>query len=53
MIASFTALAVIRDSLQAGRIMVDHTWLMIFTFGLIIYLGIRTLKKKTTILNTA
>ncbi len=35
MIASFTALAVIRDSLQAGRIIVDQTWLMIFSFGLV------------------
>ena len=52
MIASFTALAIIRDSLQAGRIIVDHTWLMIFIFGLIIYLTLRTLKKKTQLLST-
>ncbi len=52
MIASFTGLAVIRDSLQAGSIMVDRTWLMIFIFGLIIYLILRTLKKKTKILIT-
>ena len=32
--------------------MVDPTWLMIFIFGLIIYLTIRTLKKKTKILST-
>lgn len=52
MIASFTALAIIRDSLHAGKIVVDQTWLMIFTFGLIIYLTIRTLKKKTQLLST-
>jgi len=53
MIASFTALAIFRDSLQSGRIILDKTWLMIFFFGLIVYLAIRTLKKKTTILSTA
>jgi protein-S-isoprenylcysteine O-methyltransferase Ste14 len=53
MVASFTALAIIRDSLQRGRIFLDQTWLMIFVFGLIVYLTIRTLKKKTRILSTA
>ena len=52
MIASFTALAIIRDSLQSWENYVDQTWLMIFTIGLIIYLTIRTLKKKTQILST-
>jgi protein-S-isoprenylcysteine O-methyltransferase Ste14 len=52
MIASFTALAIIRDSLQAGKISLDQTWLMIFAFGLIIYLTLRTLKKKTQLLST-
>lgn len=52
MIASFTALAIIRDSLQAGRITIDQTWLIIFSFGLIIYLTLRTLKKKTQLLST-
>jgi len=51
-VASFTALALIRDSLQRGNISLDQTWLMIFVFGLIVYLTIRTLKKKTKILST-
>ena len=50
--ASFTALALIRDSLYHGRIFLDKTWLVIFVVGLIIYLGIRILKKKTKILST-
>jgi protein-S-isoprenylcysteine O-methyltransferase Ste14 len=52
MIASYTALAIIRDSLQSGRIILDKTWIIIFLAGLIIYLTIRTLKKKTKILST-
>jgi len=53
MIASFSALAVFRDSLQSGKIIFDQTWLKIFSFGLIIYLIIRFLKKKTNFLKTA
>jgi len=51
-IASFTVLAIIRDSLQKGTLVLDKTWLMIFIISLIIYLTIRTLKKKTEILST-
>jgi protein-S-isoprenylcysteine O-methyltransferase Ste14 len=51
-LASFTALAVIKDSWQAGRIMVDPTWLKVFMAGLIIYVGLRFLKKKTRLLST-
>jgi hypothetical protein len=51
-IASFTALALIRDSLQHGRLYLDQTWLVIFLMGLSIYLGLRTLKKKTRVLST-
>jgi protein-S-isoprenylcysteine O-methyltransferase Ste14 len=52
-IASFTVLALIRDSLQSGTLLLDKTWLTIFIAGLIIYLSIRTLKKKTRLLSTA
>ncbi len=52
-IASFTALAVIRDSLHNGGLVFDKTWLKIFICGLILYSVIRTLKKKTRILSTA
>jgi protein-S-isoprenylcysteine O-methyltransferase Ste14 len=51
-IASFTALALIRDSWQSKRIVFDKTWLKIFIIGLIIYLTVRFLKKKTKILST-
>lgn len=51
-IASFTALALIRDSLRHGRLFLDLTWLIIFLVGLSLYLGLRTLKKKTRILST-
>lgn len=53
MIASYTALAVIRDSLQHGRFYLDLIWLKLFIVGLIIYLTIRIMKKKTKILSTA
>ncbi len=52
-IASFTALTIIRDLIQIGSISLDKTWLIIFFGGLIIYLLLRTLKKKTQILSTA
>ena len=51
-ITSFTVLAIIRDSLQRGTLVLDKAWLMIFAVSLIIYLTIRTLKKKTQILST-
>lgn len=51
-ITSFTVLEIIRDSLQRGTLVLDQAWLMIFTVSLIIYLTIRTLKKKTQILRT-
>lgn len=51
-VASFTVLAISKDILQAGKIVLDQTWLKIFLAGLIIYLTIRTIKKKTKILST-
>ncbi len=51
-ITSFTVLAILRDSLQNGRLILDQNWLVIFGVTLAIYLGIRTLKKKTQILST-
>ncbi len=51
-IASFTVLAIIRDSLYSGKLIFDQTWLKIFVIGLLIYLSIRVLKKKTRILKT-
>ena len=51
-VASFTVLALIRDSLYHGRLFLDQIWLAIFGAGLILYLVIRILKKKTKILST-
>ncbi len=51
-ISSFTVIELIRDSLRVGTLDFNKTWLMIFTISLIIYLIIRTLKKKTRILST-
>ena len=51
-ITSFTVLAILRDSLQNGRLMLDQNWLVIFGVTLAVYLAIRTLKKKTQILST-
>jgi protein-S-isoprenylcysteine O-methyltransferase Ste14 len=50
--ASFTGVAVARASWQNGRLFLDTTWLLIFLVSLLIYLTIRYLKKKTTILRT-
>jgi len=51
-VTSFTVLAILRDSLQKGRLKLDKNWLVIFAFSLAIYLSIRALKKKTQILST-
>lgn len=51
-ITSFTVLAILRDSRQHGRLMLDRNWLVIFLCSMAIYLIIRTLKKKTQILST-
>jgi protein-S-isoprenylcysteine O-methyltransferase Ste14 len=51
-IASFTVLALISDSLRRGGLFLADTWIVIFMVGLIIYLTVRTLKKKTRILST-
>lgn len=51
-IASYTALAIIRDIIQSEKFILNKTWLIIFFFGLTIYLTIRILKKKTNILRT-
>jgi protein-S-isoprenylcysteine O-methyltransferase Ste14 len=51
-IASYTVLAIIRDIIHSEKFTLDKTWLIIFFFGLTIYLTIRILKKKTDILRT-
>lgn len=51
-VASFSALAIIRDSRRQGSLSLDHSWLIFFAAGLIVYLTIRTVKKKTRWLRT-
>jgi protein-S-isoprenylcysteine O-methyltransferase Ste14 len=51
-ITSFTVLAILQDSLQNGGLRLDKNWSFIFACSLAIYLSIRTLKKKTRILDT-
>jgi protein-S-isoprenylcysteine O-methyltransferase Ste14 len=50
-IAAFTILQYIGDYIVAGRLMIDYIWLSFFTFGLIIYITLRTLKRKTRLLH--
>ena len=50
-IASFTLLEILADLVSEGVLEIDLEWLIIFSVGLLIYLVLRTLKKKTGILN--
>lgn len=49
-IATFTLLEVIGDIVVTGKIEIDLMWIIIFTIGLITYITLRTLRKKTKIL---
>lgn len=46
-IAAFTALEFIGDYIETGTLVFDPVWVSIFTFGLLTYITLRTLKKKT------
>jgi protein-S-isoprenylcysteine O-methyltransferase Ste14 len=48
---SFTALEVVGDIIADGRVEMDTEWIAFFTAGLIFYLSLRTLKKKTGFLD--
>jgi len=50
-IAAFTVLQYIGDYIVAGRLMIDYVWLSLFTFGLLVYITLRTLKRKTKLLH--
>ena len=50
-IASFTLLEILADLVSEGVLEIDLEWLIIFSVGLLVYLVLRTLKKKTGILN--
>jgi protein-S-isoprenylcysteine O-methyltransferase Ste14 len=49
-IATFTILDVVGDSVATGKIAIDGMWSAIFTLGLLTYVTLRTLRKKTNIL---
>jgi len=50
-ITSFTFLDIVRDIFTEGKLELDLIWIILFIIGIIIYLTLRTLKKKTKILN--
>jgi protein-S-isoprenylcysteine O-methyltransferase Ste14 len=51
MIASFTVLEFVGDYILTRKLMIDKVWLFLFLGGLGVYLTLRTLKKRTRILN--
>jgi protein-S-isoprenylcysteine O-methyltransferase Ste14 len=52
-IVSFTFLEIIGDIFAEGELELDPMWGALFLFGMITYLSLRTLKKKTGFLNVA
>jgi protein-S-isoprenylcysteine O-methyltransferase Ste14 len=51
LVASFTFLHIALSSLAHKKFTIDFGWALFFVIGLIIYFGLRILKKKTTLLN--
>ncbi|MFH0813910.1 MAG: isoprenylcysteine carboxylmethyltransferase family protein [Pseudomonadota bacterium] len=49
-IATFTFLAILGDYFAEGKIEFDLMWVIIFSFGLITYIIVRIIHKKTTLL---
>jgi protein-S-isoprenylcysteine O-methyltransferase Ste14 len=47
---SFTVLEIVGDYLIYKKIMIDTEWLLFFLFSLFVYITLRTLKKKTNLL---
>ncbi len=52
-IVSFTFLEIIGDFFAEGELELDPMWVAFFLGGMIVYLSLRTLKKKTSFLNVA
>ncbi len=52
-IATFTFLEVMGEVFLTGGFGIDKLWVVIFSFGLVVYLVLRTMKKRTTLLNVA
>lgn len=51
LIASFTIMEIIGDYIIHNRIIIDSAWLVFFLIGLLVYITLRTLKKKTKLLH--
>ncbi|MCW5558077.1 MAG: hypothetical protein KIT22_09650 [Verrucomicrobiae bacterium] len=49
--ASFCALEIAGDSVAEQRLRIDWPWCMLFALGVLVYLVLRTLKKKTRMLD--
>ncbi len=49
-ISAFTALEFAKDSAVKGSVVIDPVWLVIFSSGLLVYITLRVLKKKTRVL---
>lgn len=50
-LASMTLLELIENKIVSGKYYLDQLWTVIFAFSLVIYLTLRTLKKKTKLLD--
>lgn len=50
-IAAYAILEFAGDYIAEGRIVFDPVWVSIFTFGLLVYVILRTLKKRTRLLH--
>jgi len=49
-ISAFTVLECAKDSAVKGSVVIDPVWMVIFSFGLLAYITLRILKKKTRLL---
>ena len=49
--SSFAFIEIIGDTIEEGRLELDMGWIVLFILGLIAYLTLRTLKKKTRLLD--
>ena len=50
-ISAFTVIEIIKNSIMAGRFLLDFLWLKIFLLNLVFYLIIRMIKKNTPLLS--
>ncbi len=51
MIAAFTLLDIVADLFTESIVKLDLEWAIVFTIGLIVYLTVLLLKKKTKVLD--